>query len=318
MNEVLVRIGELGLVPVIKIERAGDAVGLGRALVEGDLPVAEVTFRTDAAEEAIKSLTAKLPDLLVGAGTVLTPGQAERAVNAGARFIVSPGFNPKVVDWCIDHKVLVTPGINSPTQLEMALERDLSVVKFFPAEASGGLAMLKAMAAPYGGVKFIPTGGINEGNLASYLAYNRILACGGSWMVKADLISAGKFDEITRLVRQAVATVHGFALARVAVEATSTDRASKADELLSRLFHWPAAPNRNSFAAGPGLEVSVGTSGGEAGHLSIVANNLERAVAYLKRKGVATVAGAEAPAGGPKEVVLDLKIGEFSVHLLQK
>ena len=149
MNEILKKIDELGIVPVVKIEKAEDALPLGRALLVGDLPIAEITFRTSAAEESIKTLNRELPELLVGAGTVLTVEQAKKAVSAGAKFIVSPGFNSKVVDYCIENSIPVTPGINNPTQIEMALERGIEIVKFFPAEASGGLTLLKSMSAPY-------------------------------------------------------------------------------------------------------------------------------------------------------------------------
>ncbi len=204
MHDVLARIETVRLVPVIKIERAGDAEPLGEALLEGGLPIAEVTFRTDAAAEAIKSLADCFPDLLVGAGTVLSVDQVARAVDSGARFVVSPGFNPRVVDYCIGRSIPITPGVNNPTQIEMGLERGLDVLKFFPAEASGGMALLKAMSAPYGGIRFIPTGGIGPGNLRSYLSFDRVLACGGSWMVKSELIAAGDFAEISRLCRRAV------------------------------------------------------------------------------------------------------------------
>ena len=209
MHDVLRKLGELKLVPVVKIEDPEDAIPLGKALLTGGLPVAEITFRTDAAEESIRRLSSELPKLLVGAGTVLKILQVQRAVDAGARFIVTPGFNPRVVDYCVENGIPITPGINSPTQIEMALERDLEVVKFFPAEASGGLKMLKAMSAPYGGVKFIPTGGIGKENMKSDLADKNVLAVGGSWIVASELISAGKFDEITALVREAVGLIAG-------------------------------------------------------------------------------------------------------------
>lgn len=316
MNEVLEKIGELGLVPVIKIENASDAVRLGRALVDGGLPVAEVTFRTEAAEEAIKNLARGLPEMLIGAGTVLTTEQADRATNAGARFIVSPGFNPKVVDWCIGHGVPVTPGINSPTQLEMALERGLAAVKFFPAEASGGLPMLKAMAAPYSGVKFIPTGGINQNNLAAYLSYERILACGGSWMVKADLISGGKFDEITRLVREGVAAVHGFETVRLGISAEDAASVSRTGEQLSSLFLWGTREEKGTLFVGSGLEVLSVAGAKRQGCLVIAANNLARAGAYLRRKGVHPK--QDAGVDQKRRVVLDLEIEGLAVHLVQK
>lgn len=314
--EVLERIGDLGLVPVIKIDAAADAGRLGRALIEGGLPVAEVTFRTAAAEEAIRILTAELPDLLVGAGTVLTTEQAARAVKAGARFVVSPGFNPKVVDWCIEHEVPVTPGINSPTQLEMALERGLPAVKFFPAEASGGLKMLKAMAAPYGGVKFLPTGGINQDNLASYLAYDRILACGGSWMVKGDLIAAGKFDEITKLVRHAVATVHGFEVARVGIEADSVEDARGIGQHISRLFLWSLAETENSLFTGDVIQVAKSRGGGEAVRITIATNSVRRAVSYLKRHGVEVIPEASESRG--TGVTVNLQVPGLSFSLVQR
>jgi 2-dehydro-3-deoxyphosphogluconate aldolase/(4S)-4-hydroxy-2-oxoglutarate aldolase len=207
MNEVLEKIGALRLIPVVKIENSKDAVPLGLALLEGRLPIAEITFRTAAAEGAIRALTAELPELLVGAGTVLSVDQVKSAVDAGARFMVAPGFNPTVVDYCLEHNICVVPGVNNPSQIERALERRLQVVKFFPAEASGGLPFLKAVAAPYGDILFLPTGGINLRNLTTYLSYPRVIACGGSWMVKSDLISSGNFTQIKKLTQEAVAII---------------------------------------------------------------------------------------------------------------
>ena len=207
MNAILKKIGALRLVPVVKIENSQDAVPLGQALLAAGLPIAEITFRTAAAESAIRALTAKLPELLVGAGTVLSVDQVKSAVDAGARFMVAPGFNPTVVDYCLEHNICVVPGVNNPSQIERALERKLEVVKFFPAEASGGLLFLKAVAAPYGDILFLPTGGINLQNLLTYLSFPRVIACGGSWMVEADLISAGNFTEIEKRSREAVTKI---------------------------------------------------------------------------------------------------------------
>jgi 2-dehydro-3-deoxyphosphogluconate aldolase/(4S)-4-hydroxy-2-oxoglutarate aldolase len=207
MEETLDTLGRLGVVPVIAIERSEDAVELGKALLAGGLPCAEITFRTAAAEEAIRQISSSLPEIIVGAGTVLTVDQADRAVSAGAQFIVSPGFNHKVVDWCLQNEIPVTPGVLTPTEIDMALDRELKILKFFPAEAMGGIATLKAIAAPYGGVKFIPTGGINPKNLADYLSLPAVHACGGSWLVASKLISAGEFAEITRLAEEALAIV---------------------------------------------------------------------------------------------------------------
>jgi 2-dehydro-3-deoxyphosphogluconate aldolase/(4S)-4-hydroxy-2-oxoglutarate aldolase len=203
MIDMLEKLGLLGVVPVVKIERAEDAAELGRALLAGGLPCAEITFRTTAAEEAIHRLSSSLPEIIVGAGTVLSVDQADQAVSAGAQFIVSPGFNPKVVDWCLDHQIPVTPGVATPTEIDMALDKGLEILKFFPAEALGGVKMLRALAAPYGGVRFIPTGGVNAENLADYLSLPYVHACGGSWLAKSKLIAAGEFAEITRLAKEA-------------------------------------------------------------------------------------------------------------------
>ena len=207
MNEVLEKISKIGIVPVVVLDDAKDAEPLGRALMEGGLPCAEVTFRTAAAEEAIRIMSEKFPDMLVGAGTVLTTEQVDRAVAAGAKFIVSPGINPKVVEYCVKKNIPITPGTCNPSNVETALEFGLEVVKFFPAEQAGGLNYIKAIAAPYTGVKFMPTGGINATNVREYLKYNRIIACGGSWMVKGDLIKAGDFEKIKELTAEAAAIV---------------------------------------------------------------------------------------------------------------
>ena len=204
MVKVLEEIQNLGIVPVVVLDDAKDAQPLAKALCEGGLPCAEVTFRTEAAEESIKIMSEKFPDMLIGAGTVLTTEQVDRAVAAGAKFIVSPGLNPKVVKYCVDKGIPITPGCMTASDIERALEFGLEVVKFFPAEPAGGLNMIKALAAPYVGVKFMPTGGINAVNVKDYLKFNRILACGGSWMVKGDLIKAGDFEKITELTREAV------------------------------------------------------------------------------------------------------------------
>ncbi|MFO8065418.1 MAG: bifunctional 4-hydroxy-2-oxoglutarate aldolase/2-dehydro-3-deoxy-phosphogluconate aldolase [Spirochaetota bacterium] len=207
MQEITEQLEEAGLVPVISIEDAENAVSLAKALADGGLPVAEITFRTSAAEASIRNISREAPEVLVGAGTVLSVSQVQSAVAAGAKFIVSPGFNPKVVDYCVENGIPVVPGINNPTGIEMALDRGLGHVKFFPAEASGGLKMLKAMSAPYGGVKFLPTGGVKLDNLAEYLAAPMVFAVGGSWVATKELIAKKSFDEIGNRVREAVAVV---------------------------------------------------------------------------------------------------------------
>lgn len=195
---------EYGVVPVVVVEDVKDALSLAQALTEGGLPCAEVTFRTEAAEESIRRMSEKYPDMLVGAGTVLTIEQVDRAMGAGAKFIVSPGFDPEIVDYCLGKDIPVFPGCITPSELAQAAKRGMKVVKFFPAEQAGGVAMIKAMAAPYTMMKFMPTGGISAKNLKEYLEYDRILCCGGSWMVKGDMIRNGEFDKIKELAEEAV------------------------------------------------------------------------------------------------------------------
>ena len=207
MSTVAEKIAGFGVVPVVVLEDVKDAAPLAKALVEGGLPCAEVTFRTAAAEESIRVMTTEYPDMFVGAGTVLTIEQVDRAVAAGAKFIVSPGFDPEIVDYCLEKEIPVFPGCITPSEVAQAVKRGLKVVKFFPAEQFGGVATIKAMAAPYVGLKFMPTGGVSAKNLESYLSCDKIIACGGSWMVKGDLVKAGKFDEIKTLTEEAVKLV---------------------------------------------------------------------------------------------------------------
>ena len=187
MKDLAEKFHEVGVVPVVVLEDVKDAVPLAQALVEGGLPCAEVTFRTAAAEESIRLMTEKFPEMLVGAGTVLTTEQVDAAVKAGAKFIVSPGFDPEIVDYCLEKEIPVLPGCISPSEVAQA----------------GGVAMIKAMAAPYTGIKFMPTGGINAKNLEDYLSFDKIICCGGSWMVKGDLVKAGAFDKIKELTAEA-------------------------------------------------------------------------------------------------------------------
>ena len=204
MNAVLEKIKKIGIVPVIKIDDADKALPLAKALAAGGIPCVEFTFRTAQAEEAIKSIAKEAGEMLLGAGTVLTAAQADYAIDAGAQFIVSPGFNPKVVSHCLKKGITVIPGCVTPSEIEQAIEHGLDTVKFFPAEQAGGLEYIKAVSAPYPNIKFLPTGGINAGNLAKYIAFEKVIACAGSWMAAADLINTGGFEKITALSREAV------------------------------------------------------------------------------------------------------------------
>ena len=207
MTDMMLQLKKIGIIPVVVLNDAKDAMPLAERLVKGGLPCAEVTFRTEAAEESIRQIAKAFPDMIVGAGTVLNIEQADRAIDAGAKFIVSPGLNPKVTEYVLKKGVPMTPGVCTPTEIEAAMEFGLDVVKFFPAEPSGGLKMIKALAAPYVGLQFMPTGGINAEIVRDYLKYDRIVACGGSWMVSGSLVKEGKFDEIEQMVREAAAIV---------------------------------------------------------------------------------------------------------------
>jgi len=207
MSEILKRITEIGIVPVISISDVEKAVPLAKALMAGGIPCAEITFRTAEGEECIRRIAEHVPEVLLGAGTILTKDQAKRAKKAGAKFVVSPGFNRKVVKYCVKNEILMIPGCSTPTDMEAAMSFGLDTVKFYPAELGGGLPYIKACAAPYTGLKFMPSGGINAENLGNYMAFSKVIACGGSWMVSKELLDAGDFEEITRLCKEAVQIV---------------------------------------------------------------------------------------------------------------
>ncbi|MBO7356483.1 MAG: bifunctional 4-hydroxy-2-oxoglutarate aldolase/2-dehydro-3-deoxy-phosphogluconate aldolase [Lachnospiraceae bacterium] len=321
MLPILETISKIGIVPVVKLDDAKDAAPLADALCKGGLPCAEVTFRTAAAAEAISIMTKAHPDMVVGAGTVLTTDQVDQAVEAGAKFIVSPGLNPKVVKYCVDKNIPITPGTNSPSEIETAIEFGLEVVKFFPAEQSGGIAKIKAMAAPYVNMKFMPTGGINAKNLISYLDFPKVIACGGSWMVPGDLIANGEFDKIEELTRDAVKTMLGFELAHVGVNSASEADAIKAAERFGFIFGMPVKNGNSSVFAGSAVEFMKEPYLGKNGHIGIRTNYIERAVNYLS-----TVLGIEFDEttakrdakGALKAIYMKEEIGGFAVHLVNK
>lgn len=318
MNEIYEKIHATGIIPVIAIDDAEKAVPLANALKEGGLPCAEVTFRTACAEQAIRNITENVPDMLVGAGTVLTTEQVDRAVDAGAKFIVSPGLNPKVVAYCVSKNIPIVPGCANPSDIEAAIELGLSVVKFFPAEAAGGLNMIKAMSAPYGNIKFMPTGGIGEKNLNEYLAFNKILACGGSWMAKSDLINADKFDEIRDLTAAAVQKMHGFTLKHIGINSADKDDAGSIANGLANAFGGATRETSKSFFANEIFEVMFGAGPGTHGHIAVGCNNLIRAVAFLKARGVEIDPDTAKydDKGNMTFVYLKEEFGGFRIHLV--
>lgn len=285
MNKVLEEISKIGIVPVIALDRAEDAAPLAKALCDGGLPCAEVTFRTAAAEESIRMMSTQFPEMLVGAGTVLTTEQVDRAVDAGAKFIVSPGLNPKVVKYCVEKNIPITPGTSNPSDVEAAIELGLDVVKFFPAEAAGGLNMIKSMAAPYTQMKFMPTGGISAKNLTSYLDFSRIIACGGSWMVSKDMVNAKDWAGITALTREAVATMLGFKLLHVGVNNASEDEASTESAKFAALLGEDVKAGNSSLFIGSLIEMMKAPGRGTNGHICIQTNYLARAMYHLEKRG---------------------------------
>ncbi len=283
--DIFEKLSLIGLVPVIKIENAEDAVPLCRALKEGGLPVAEITFRTAAAEASIAAVHKELPDVLLGAGTVITCQQVDRAVAAGATYIVSPGFNPEVVRHCQQVGVPILPGCANPSDIEMALGLGVKLVKFFPAEALGGLPLVKALSAPYGDVRFVPTGGISEKNLLDYLSFGKIAACGGSWMVPESAIAAKDWGKITELTRAAVQLVLGFELYHIGINSENEQEATATAKALADLLQWPVKEKSYAYFIGNGFEVMREKGRGRLGHIGISTRFLQRAKAYLQGRG---------------------------------
>ncbi len=320
-KEMFNELYSIGLIPVIKIENADDAVPLAKALMAGGLPAAEITFRTECAAEAIKNITEACPDMLVGAGTVLTTEQVDAAIAAGSKFIVSPGLNPKVTAYCLSKGVPMLPGCSNPSDIEAALELGLSTVKFFPAEAAGGLKMLKAMAAPYGKLTFMPTGGINADNLLDYLKFNKIVACGGSFMVKDELVKEKKWDEITALTRDAVKKMLGLEFVHMGINNENRQEAEEGAKLFSLMFGLPLRETSKSLFAGEEFEFMFNKGPGRCGHIGIRTNFVDRAIAYFKRQGFEFDESSivtDAKTGKPKFVYFKNEICGFAVHLVQK
>lgn len=317
--DMIERLSLAGLVPVIKVEDAADAVPLCKALSDGGLPVAEITFRSDAAEEAIRRVHQELPNVILGAGTVLTPGQVDKAMAAGATYIVSPGLNPTVVAHCQKVGIPIVPGCANPSDIEVALSLGLTTVKFFPAEALGGLNLIKAMSAPYGNVKFLPTGGVSEKNLNEYLSFGKVVACGGSWMVPADAVEAKDWKRIESLTRSAVSLMLGLELRHVGINSGSPDSAAKDAEMLCKLWGWDVKDGNSSMFVGTGIELMKKPFRGTHGHIAIGCNNLARTRWHLEQRGFVFDDSSVAEKNGkPVAIYLKDEIAGFAFHLLQK
>lgn len=313
---ILKELEMIGIIPVVCINDENKAEDLAKALIDGGLPAAEITFRTDAAAGAIRRISEKFPDMAVGAGTVLTAEQAQTAVSAGAKFIVSPGFNPKVVAWCTERNIPILPGCTTPTEIEQAIEAGLDTVKFFPAEQSGGLAKIKALSAPYTGMKFMPTGGINLTNMHEYLSFDRIIACGGSFMVKNNDIEAGNWQAITEATRETVAALLDFKLDHIGINSSEAERTAGK---LADIFGGGTTDIGAAVFANGIFELMKNPSGGKCGHIAVSTPQVERAVYYLKKRGVEfdELSTMYSPDGTMKFIYLSDDFDGFKIHLTQ-
>lgn len=319
MNEVLEQIYRIGIVPVVAIDDASKAVPLAKALVAGGLPTAEVTFRTAAAEDAIRAIIKEVPEMLVGAGTVLTPDQLDRALDAGCKFIVSPGFNPEMVKYGLSKGALMLPGTATGGEMEQAMALGLDVVKFFPAEDNGGVKKLKSLAGPYRNLKWMPTGGVNTKNMMDYLSFDQIVACGGTWMVKKDLIENEKWDEITAICKEAVKTMLGIELAHVGVNCADEEEAIKTAKTISALLGLEYKNGNSATWAGSGVECRKTPFLGTHGHIAYKVNNVDRAIYHLSRMGVEfDMDHCDSDAKGAKSVYLKGEFSGFAIHLVRK
>lgn len=317
--DVLERIYHCGIVPVAVLDKCEDAVPLARAMSQGGVDVVEITFRTAAAREAIRQTAQHCPDVLVGAGTVTTVQQCQEAVEAGARFIVSPGFSPAVVDWCLERDVAVLPGCVTPTELMAAAERGLRTVKFFPANVYGGLQGMKALSGPFPQLRFVPTGGISADNLSDYINVPFVLAAGGSWVCPRQAIAAGHFDRITALCQQARQTVLGFELAHVGINTDGPETSLALCRKVGDIFSFARRETPTANFANSCIEVMKKKSYGRNGHIAIATNSIPRALVELERRGIAINHDSTFYADGRIfTIYLQEELGGFALHLIQK
>lgn len=317
--DVMKRLALAGVVPVVVLENAKDAVPTAKAMVAGGIDVMEITFRTAAAADSIKAVSEGCPEMLVGAGTVITLEQCKKAVESGAKFIVAPGFDEEVVRWCVENNVPVTPGCVTPTEIMVAMKLGLKVVKFFPAGVYGGLSAMKALSGPFGGIKFIPTGGVNAQNLAEYISAPFIHAVGGSWVCPKADITAGNFEKITALCKEARRSILGFEVAHIGVNCPDADTSAAVCGLLNDAFGFETKLGNSSNFSTSAIEVMKTNYLGANGHIAIRTNRIDIAVAELEKAGYA-VDLETAKYKGDRMIAVYLKqeFGGFAVHLLQK
>lgn len=320
MNPVVQRVYEIGIIPVIAFNSVDEALPLCKALMDGGLPAAEVTFRTACAEECIKKIHDELPDMLLGAGTVLTTDQADRAMAAGASFIVSPGFDPNVTKHVIDKGGIMMPGTCSPGEMQQAMNLGCEAIKFFPAEANGGVAMLKNIGGALKTAKWMCTGGINAKNVNDYLAYPQIFAVGGTWMCKSDKIKAGAWDEITAMCREAVDTMLSLELGHIGINCADEAEAAKTAEVLGSLLSMAVKPGNSSIFVGKKeFEIMKKPGRGTHGHIAILTNNVDRAIYHLGLRGVKfDMDSKNVKDGKTIAIYLADEVAGFAIHLVQR
>ncbi|WLD87046.1 bifunctional 4-hydroxy-2-oxoglutarate aldolase/2-dehydro-3-deoxy-phosphogluconate aldolase [Stomatobaculum sp. F0698] len=317
MDACIKELYRIGIVPVVALEDAADALPLGAALKKGGVSAIEVTFRTAAAADAIRLLSREMPELLVGAGTVITKAQADAAIEAGAKFIVSPGFQPELVSYVLSKGVPMCPGTATPGEMEQAMALGLSAVKFFPAEQNGGAPMLKALSAPYRDLLFMPTGGVKLENLRNYLALDQVFACGGTWLATKDDIKAKAFDKITARTREAVKTMLNFRIKHVGINSKDEAEAKKTATLLCSIFDFDYNDTELSVFTGTAVEVMKFMGRGSLGHVAIGADNVDRAEYYLRQRGFSFDESTRRvdAAGRTTFLYLSDEIGGFAFHL---
>lgn len=318
-NKVIGTLGKIGLVPLAVLDDAGAAVPLAKALRAGGVDTMEITFRTACARDAIAAVKREVPGFLPGAGTVLTVGQARDAVEAGADYIVMPGFDEEIVDWCLQNGVPVVPGCVTPTEVQKAVKKGLAVLKFFPAERYGGVKTCASLVEPFRTVKFMPTGGISYDNLSDYVGKEFIFAVGGSWLCRKDDVGAGRWDKITETAAASVRKLLGFEVAHVGIDTAGAQEAAGIADELSSLFGFPEAAGKHSTFVGTGFEINHSAGRGAKGHVAVSTNSVARAEYYLSRKGVRFDEKSRVISGGRTTLVyLEKELGGFAVHLRQK
>ena len=316
--DVLKRMARAGIVPVVVLDDAKDAVPTAKAMVAGGIDVMEITFRTAAAADSIRAVAAEVPDMLPGAGTVVNLEQCKLAVECGAKFIVSPGYDEEVVSWCCENNIPVCPGCATPTEIMMALKHNLKVIKFFPANVYGGLSAIKALAGPFVGVKFIPTGGVNGNNVGEYISDPHIHAVGGSWVCPKADIAAGNFEKITQLCKDSRKALLGFEVAHVGINCADESVCDDVCKDFADAFDFPVKKGNSSNFASTGVEVMKTMFRGANGHIAIRTNKMEPAIAEMERRGFELDMSSVKDPNNIKAVYFKNEVGGFAVHLVQK